>query len=117
MAHSGVVQGSQLLLRGSRLQEKAIKSPVNIKIGRGKGWESLGITTLNFLYWFQVSTHSYRRKWGMEKLHYGRATKSNPVSASNFFPLCCSFYGHPWVRQMPSSCPRFTDKETETWGS
>lgn len=37
MAHGGVVQGSHLVLRGSRLQEKAIKGQGEYKDWQGKG--------------------------------------------------------------------------------
>lgn len=80
MAHGGAVQGPHLLLRRSRLQEKAIKNQGEYRDWQGK---ELGIPR-NYLIEFPLLASGLRslcpflqRKWGIERLNNGSATKSN----------------------------------------
>lgn len=83
------------------------------------GSGSLGIASLHFLA-LRLATLSLflqkRRGWP-RRIKLRKGHQAQPISACELFPPCSShIHVHPWVGQVPSSCPRFAYRETEARG-
>lgn len=64
-----------------------------------------------------LSLFLQKRKGWHRRIKLRKGHQAQPISACELFPPCSShIHVHPWVGQVPSSCPRFAYRETQARG-